>query len=292
MILPLRSKLFVPGSRPELFSKALAGAADAISFDLEDAVVAARKVQAREAVRELLLSRAAVDCGKTLIVRINAWGNEDAAADLRAVALPALHLVNLPKPASAQQVVEVAEALGRAESANGVQRPIGLMLSIELPRALRLAHALATAHLRVAGLQLGLGDLFEPLAIDRRDPSAVAHAMFALRLAAGEAGVWVCDSAFADLNDAAGYRAEAHMARGLGFIGKSCIHPNQVALANEAFRPTAAEIAHAQAVVAAAAAAAAGGQGAFVVDGRMVDAPFEQRARAILATAMRLRLLG
>jgi citrate lyase subunit beta/citryl-CoA lyase len=292
MNLPLRSKLFVPGSRPELFAKALASAADAISFDLEDAVVDERKGEARQAVRELLLSGAAGASGKTIIVRINAWASAWAAADLRAVALPGLHLINVPKPASAQEVVDVAKALLDAEAANGVAQPIGLLLNIESPWALRLAHELAGAHPRVVGLQLGLGDLFEPLAISRRDAHAVAQAMFALRMAAGEAGVWACDSAFADLQDAAGFATEARMARALGFVGKSCVHPSQVAAANEVFRPTDDEIADAQAVVAAACEAAGRGLGVVLVNGKMIDPPFERRAHAIIAAATRLGLLA
>lgn len=287
----LRSKLFVPGSRPELFAKALASAADAISFDLEDAVVEARKAEARDAVSQLLRSAAAAASGKTLIVRINAWDSVHADADLRAVAQPALHLVNLPKAASVQQVRDVAAALAEAEAANGVTQAIGLLLNIESPQALRGAAELARAHPRVAGLQLGLGDLFEPLAIQRQQAQTVRLAMFALRMAAGEGGVFAVDGAYPDVHDGAGYRAEAQMARELGYVGKSCIHPSQVALANAVFCPTGAEIAHALAVVAAADAAARRGLGACVVEGRMVDAPFEQRARAIVAEAARLGLL-
>ena len=287
----LRSKLFVPGSRPELFAKALASAADAISFDLEDAVTATHKAQARDAVRALLLSGAAAASGKTIIVRINAWGSAHAAADLRAVALPAVHLINLPKPASAVDVVAVAQVLAAAESANHVTQSIKLLLNIESPRALRLAHELASAHPRVAGLQLGLADLFEPLGVDRRDAQAVTQALFALRMAAGEAGVWAIDSAFADIRDAAGFTAEAQQARRFGFIGKSCIHPSQVALANDVFQPTEGEIADAHTVVAAATTGAANGRSAVVVNGKMIDAPFELRARETLAAAARLGLL-
>lgn len=289
MGLLMRSKLFVPGSRPELFAKALASQADAVSFDLEDSVVDARKAEARQAVREVLMSAAAAASGKTLIVRINPWDSAHAAADLRAVALPALHMVNLPKPTSPADVVAVARALADAEAAHAVTRPIGLLLNIESPRALRRAHELASAHARVLGLQLGLGDLFEPLAVSRRDAHAVAQALFSLRLAAGEAGVWACDSAFNDLHDTAAFRAEAEQARALGFIGKSCIHPSQVAVANEVFSPTASEIADAQAVAAAADLAATAGRGAYVAAGKVIDTPFEQRARAVIASA---RLLG
>jgi citrate lyase subunit beta/citryl-CoA lyase len=150
---------------------------------------------------------------------------------------------------------------------------------------LRRAFELATAHVRVKGLQLGLGDLFEPLGIARRETAAIQQAMFALSMAAGEAGVFAYDSAFADIRDQAGFRTEALLARSLGFIGKSCIHPSQIALANEVFQPTPDEITHAQRVVEAAAEADAAGRGAYVVDGKMIDGPFVARARAIVAQA-------
>lgn len=287
----MRSKLFVPGTRPELFAKALAGAADAISFDLEDAVVEARKDEARRHVAELLRSDAAARCAKTLIVRVNAPGSAHFAADLQAVAGPALHLVNLPKVEQPGEVLAAAAALAAAERAHGVAAgAIGLLLNIETPAALRRAAELAQAHPRVAGLQLGLGDLFEPLGIARREPAAVQQTMLMLRLAAAEAGVFAYDGAFADIGDAEGYRAEAALARRLGFLGKSCIHPSQVALANEAFLPDAAELAHALEVVAAARQAEASGSGAFVVGGRMVDRPFIARAERLVALARRLGL--
>lgn len=287
----MRSKLFVPGSRPELFDKALAGEADALSFDLEDAVAEPRKAEARQTLGRFLRGAGAAASGKTLIVRINALDTPHAEADLHAVAQPGVQLVNLPKPEHPDDVRRAAALLQAAERANGLTAPIGLLLNIETPRALRLAAELAGAHPRVQGLQLGLGDLFEPLGISRRDALAVRQVMLAVRLAAGEAGCWACDSAFADIADTDGFRAEAAVARGLGFIGKSCIHPRQVALANEAFRPGDEDIAHALRVVQAADQAAADGVGAWVVDGRMVDAPFVARARATVQWARRLGLL-
>ncbi len=284
----MRSKLFVPGSRPEFFAKALASAADAISMDLEDAVSEGHKTDARAAVREFLLSGVAAASGKTLIVRVNALGTAHFEADLRAVAQPGVHLINLPKPQSVQDVLAAVHVLDAAEVANGVAQPIGLLLNIESPKALRRAFELATAHARVMGLQLGLVDLFEPLAIDRRDADAVRMAMFMLRMAAGEAGVAAIDSAFADLHDTAGYLAEAQMAQRLGFVGKSCIHPSQVALANGVFRPSDGQIGQALKVVAAAQQK---GPGATTVDGKMVDGPFLRSAQATLTMAARLGLL-
>jgi len=150
---------------------------------------------------------------------------------------------------------------------------------------LRAAAEIARAHPRVAGLQLGLGDLFEPLGFDRRDTASVHAAMFAVRMAAGEAGIFACDGAFADIANEAGFRAEAEMARRLGFVGKSCIHPRQVAWANEIFRASDTEIALARRVVEAARQASSQGRAAFVVDGRMIDLPYLKRAEAIVAAA-------
>ena len=287
----MRSKLFVPASRPELFAKALAGAADALSFDLEDSVVPERKAEARSTLREFLRGDAARTSGKTLIVRVNAMDTRHFAADIDAVVQPGLHLVNIPKPGSAEDVRAAVAAIERAEQANGVTEPVRLLLNIESPGALRIAYALASAHKRVAGLQLGLGDLFEPLGIARRSDPAVQQAMFAVRMAAGEAGVFAYDAAFANIKDEAGFRAEAQLAHDLGFLGKSCIHPSQIATANEVFRPSDAEIVHSVKVLAAASEAQAKGVGAYVVDGKMIDPPFFARAQAIVATAKRMGLL-
>lgn len=288
----MRSKLFVPGTRPELFAKALSSAADAICLDLEDAVSEPRKDEARETVRQLLARGDVASSRKTLIVRVNAMDTPHFERDVAAVAQPGVHLINLPKPQSPAHVRTAVEAIERAEQANGVQAPMGLLLNIETPSALRTASALALAHPRVAGLQLGLGDLFEPLGIARREPSAIRQAMFAVRIAAGEAGVYAYDGAFANIGDAEGYRAEAMLARDLGFLGKTCIHPSQVAISNDVFRPTDEEIAHACKVVEAAREADARGVGAYVVDGQMIDIPFVLRARAIVERARTLGLLA
>lgn len=288
----VRSKLFVPASRPELFSKAFASAADGVSFDLEDAVAEPRKDAARAALRHFLLTDGAAHRhGKTVVVRVNGMDSAHFKADIAAAVRPGVHLINLPKPQSPQHVRQAAALIAAAEGVNGVNAPLGLLLNIETPKALRIAAQLARADVRVAGLQLGLGDLFEPLGISRGDRFAIEQAMLAVRIAAGEAGVYACDGAFADIRDETGYREEALRARALGFIGKTCIHPCQVALANAVFQPTAAEIAHALKVTAAAVQARAQGLGAYVVDARMVDAPFVLRAQAIVARARSLGLL-
>jgi citrate lyase subunit beta/citryl-CoA lyase len=103
--------------------------------------------------------------------------------------------------------------------------------------------------------------------------------------------VWAYDGAYANFKDPEGYKREAEASRRLGYLGKSCIHPSQVALANAVFRPSEAEIAHSLQVVEAAREAAAKGIGAFTVNGKMVDAPFVRRAEAVLALARKLKLI-
>lgn len=286
----MRSKLFVPGSRPELFAKALASPADAISIDLEDSVVESRKAEARATVRAFLLSAEVRSTSRIIIVRVNALHTPHFEADVMAIAQPALALLNLPKPESAADVHAAVAVLERAEAANGVDRPMQVLANIETPRGLRFAAEIAAAHPRIAGLQLGYLDLFGSLGIDRQDAAGVHATLFAVRTAAGSAGAFAYDGAFADVQDTQGFRAEAEMARRLGYWGKSCIHPSQIAVANEVFRPRDDEIAYALRVIEASHLTNGRGVGAFMLDGRMIDVPIVRRAEAIVAMSRQMRL--
>ena len=281
----MRSKLFVPGVRPELFAKALKSDADGLSLDLEDSVPEDAKAVAREHVAAFLRSAELRDSGKCAVVRVNPLHSPHFARDMASLACPGVHWINLPKAESVEDVLLAVEALESAEVANGVDAPIRLLVNIETPKGLRLSASIAAAHPRVVGLQLGLADLFAPFGIDRGNRENVHAAMQAMRMSAAEAGVLACDAAFIDVQDQAGFIAEARMARGLGYAGKSCVHPRQIALANEVFSATVAEVDAARRIVQAAALAASRGHGAFLVDGHMVDLPLLDRARAVLARA-------
>ncbi|KRA53669.1 citryl-CoA lyase [Pseudoxanthomonas sp. Root65] len=275
----MRSKLFVPGDRPALFAKAMAGAADVLSFDLEDAVAASAKAEARTQVAAFLGDAPHRVAGKQVIVRVNAWHSPLWEDDLRAVLALDVDLINLPKIESAEQVRQAVAEIEAIEARLHTRHAPGLLVNIETPRALRHAAAIASAHPRIRGLQLGLGDLFEPHGIRRSALQNVHAAQYALRMAAAEAGVFAYDAAFPGLDDEAGFRTEAESARALGYVGKSCVHPRQVAWANAVFAPTQDEIEAARHIVDAAR------DGVYAVDGRMVDAPFLARARAVVALA-------
>jgi citrate lyase subunit beta/citryl-CoA lyase len=285
----MRSKLFLPGTRPELFAKGLASAADALSFDLEDSVAPERKAEARTQVAAALRDPATRAAGKLAIVRVNAPGTPHFAEDLAALAGPGLDVINLPMVESAAMVREAVAMIEHAEAAAGAGAS-AILANIETPRGLRLAAEIACAHPRVAGLQIGYGDLFEPFGIARDEEAALQQVRLAVRLAAAEARIPAFDGALAAIAAPERCRAEAEAARRLGFAGKSCIHPSQIALVNAAFQPSAAEIARAARIVAAANEAEAKGIGAYTVDGQMVDAPFVASAHALMALAARLGL--
>lgn len=274
----MRSKLFVPGARPEFFEKAVRGKADALSFDLEDSVPDEGKPAARARVAQFLGSDAVRACGKTIIVRVNAPGTQHFEPDLAALGDVHLNLVNLPKIEDPTVVAEAADMVGRhCPKAR-------LLLNIETPAGLARADRIAAASDRVAGLQIGFGDLFEPLRIDRTQPLNVRAVQWDVRMAAARANVFAYDGAWPLLDDSDGFRREAEMARDMGFLGKSCIHPRQVAIANAVFDQS-PELAEARRIVDAAKVAAAAGRGAFQLDEKMIDAPAIARARTVLDNA-------
>lgn len=286
----MRSKLFVPASRPELFPKALRGPADAVSFDLQDAVEERAKPAARTELVKLFAGGREAMNGKLVVVRVNAIDTPHFAADIQAVACEAVDIVNVPIVEDAAAIIETVGALERLERHRGLPPNITILANIESPRGVRRAAEIACAHPRVMGLQLGYGDLFSPLGIAIGEPSATQAVRVTVRLAAGEAGVDAFDGAYVDIGNPEGFRADCLAAHKLGFAGKSCIHPSQVATANEVFRPSQAEIDHAMRVCEAAVDALANGVGAFVVDGQLIDGPFITRAQRLVARAKRLGL--
>lgn len=292
----MRSKLFVPASRPELFLKALAGDADALSFDLEDSVREDKKADARNTLAKFLESPELLASKKKIIIRVNPMDGPYFLDDISAVIKAGVHMVNLPKIESPHEIELAAKVISEAEKRNGIHQlgngSTQLLINIETPKSLRVAHQLASANERVMGLQLGLGDLFEPYGIDRQSQIAIEQAMFVTVMAAHEAGIAAYDGAYANIANQEGYRDEALLAKSLGFKGKSCIHPNQIEFANEIFRPTQEEIAHALKVVSAEESAQKNSIGAYVVDGKMIDPPFFNRARDILNSARQYGLIN
>jgi len=263
-----RSLLFVPGSRPERFAKALAAGATQVIVDLEDAVAPQDKVGARDAVSRWLAP------AHPVVVRINGADTAWFADDLALCAHEGVAAVMLPK-AEQPHVASVMRAGARA------------VIALVETAAAFAALGLLAATPGVARLAFGSIDFQADLGMRDADEDELLAFRSALVLASRAAGIGApIDGVTVAIDDDARLIEDVLRARRLGFAGKLCIHPRQVARVNELFAPTAGEIAWAKRVVDASAAA---GGGAVSVDGRMVDRPVVLRAEAILRDAPRSR---
>ncbi|MFC0506916.1 HpcH/HpaI aldolase/citrate lyase family protein [Micromonospora costi] len=265
--------LYVPGDRPDRFAKAVASGADAVILDLEDAVVAGRKAYARDAVADFLAQEHAVP----VQVRVNELTGPDVAADLAAVTdRPGLAGLRLPKVESAATVASLA---GRAE--------VPLHPLVESALGLEAAYAIATAHPAVASIGLGEADLRSDLGVS--DEEGLAWARGRVVVAARAAGLAPpAMSVYADVADADGLAASCQRGRRLGFLGRAAIHPRQLPVIVEAFRPAEREVARAAELLAAVADAERRDSGTVVLpDGRFADRAMVAAARRTVDLAAR-----
>lgn len=281
-IRPRRSCLFLPGDRERVHEKAEALAADALIFDLEDAVAPDAKPGARRTVAAAIAGR---DYGgRELVVRINGldtpWGREDIAM----AAASGAHALLAPKVMTAADVA----ALGEAMAAVGAPEGMALWIMIETPRAVLELGAIAVlaGSTRLAALVMGTNDLAKDMRA-RATPDRVAFqaALGATVLAARAHGLAAIDGVYNDFADSAGLEAEAVQGRTLGFDGKSLIHPAQIDICNRIFAPEPEAVARAEAVVAAFARPENAARGVIQIDGRMVERLHLEEAEALLAMA-------
>jgi citrate lyase subunit beta/citryl-CoA lyase len=288
--------LFVPGSKPALMPKAAAGEADAVCFDLEDSVVADEKAASRSHVVRGLQE---IDFGgRTRLVRINALDTHYAYRDLVEVIEDAgdrVDVVMVPKADGAGDIAFVDRLLTQIEAHRGYGHRIGIEAQIESARGFLHVREIAAASPRLEGLVFGPGDFAASMGMplanigesDRYDadyPGHRWHAVMQTIVAAARAyGLRCMDGPYAGYKDTAGLERACRVARALGFDGKQCIHPAQLATVNAFFSPSDEEVSAARAVVQAYEAAVAAGQGAATHDGRMIDAVSLRMARTVLA---------
>lgn len=285
MIGPVRSILFVPGTRQDRFAKAMNAGADAVVFDLEDSVEAEQKPQARALVAEFLATPSA---GALRLVRFNAVQTPEGEADLELFGgTQGYDGVLLPKVDTAAAAELVARTLAR-RAPSGAAPP--LLLLLETPRAILRAAEIAAAAAPVAVLLFGAEDFTASLAVERTiDGEELSFARAQIALAAASVGADAIDAVCTDLNDADSLRRDCQRARALGFRGKMAIHPRQVEVINDVFTPAAADVDRARRLIDAYEAGRAAGHGVTTMDGRMVELPMVERARRTLALAARHR---
>jgi citrate lyase subunit beta/citryl-CoA lyase len=276
---PRRSVLYMPAANERALEKAKTIPADAIIFDLEDAVAPDAKPDARDK------AVAAVQSGeygnRELTIRCNGLDTEWGAADIAAAGAAGPAAVVIPKVDSLATIDEVTKRLDVA----GAPPEVQIWPMIETPTAIFDVRELA-AHPRVAVLVMGTNDLAKELRspiVPGRHP-LVSHLSTAL-LAAREAGKVIIDGVYNDVKNAEGFAAECVQGMEMGFDGKTLIHPSQVEPANDTWAPSDDEIEYSARVIAAFDEAVAAGQGVVTVDGRMIENLHVDNARRVLSVA-------
>jgi len=283
----IRSLFFAPANRPDLVAKFPRFGADCCVIDLEDGTPEAQKASARRDLQETARKARGEAARQSLLaVRVNVPDSPHHLADLQAAAACDIDAIVIPKLEHPRQAFAAAHWIDHRDASR--QRPLKLIGGIESVRGVLNAVAICEQTPHLLAIYFGAEDYAADIG-GRRTPDGqeVATARSWSVMAARAAGVIAIDQAVLDIRDGALFTQDAGRGRDLGYQGKICVAPAQVALANQAFSPTQAEIAYAQRLVQAYEQATARGIGTIDFEGKMVDPPLLKRSLDILKTAAR-----
>lgn len=277
-----RSILYVPGNVPKFIDKAHERGADCILVDLEDSVTVAEKPTARAMLPETM--KKVVRGGADIAVRINR-PMRLAIPDIEAAVRPGLSALFITKTEGVQHLRLLDEAVSELERERGMPvGSVGFSAMIEHPRALAELNDIAERGPRVIAMMLGGEDFaLETGSIPSDESLELPKRLVAFAAQAHGVAMIGILGTVADYSDPAAYRRSAERARRFGFSGGTCVHPGLVQALNEAFTPSAEDVAYARKLIAADEKAAADGRGSFTVDGKMIDIPVIDRARRLIA---------
>jgi len=283
---PRRSVLYMPAANERALDKAKSIPADALIFDLEDAVAPDAKPDARR--NAVAAARSGEYGNKEITIRCNGLDTQWGADDLVAAAMAGVSAVVIPKINSVKEVEAVSSALATA----GAPGSMKIWAMIETPTAIFDVRQIA-AHPRVQTLVMGTNDLAKELrATQVRGRAPLTPHLATALLAAREAGKVILDGVFNDVKDLDAFRDECVQGAQMGFDGKTLIHPSQVEIANDVWAPTADEVDYAQRVIAAFEEATAEGRGVITVDGRMIENLHVDNARRVLTVQAAIESLS
>lgn len=280
-----RSMLFVPGSNAAMISNTFIYKPDSIMFDLEDAVALAEKDSARILVAHALQHPLYQEM--ETVVRVNPLDSEFGLKDLNAVVRAGVNVVRMPKTETAQDVIDMDNAITEIEKACGREVGSTLMLAaIESPLGITQANQIATASNRLIGIALGAEDYVRNLKTERSaDGIELLFARCSILQAARAAGIQAFDTVYSNANNEEGFLNEAALIKQLGFDGKSLVNPRQIELLHNLFAPTQKDVEQAQRIIEAAEEAKRNGLGVVSLNGKMIDAPIIDRAQLVLERA-------
>ncbi|WP_315709262.1 citrate (pro-3S)-lyase subunit beta [Brenneria uluponensis] len=279
-----RSMLFIPGSNAAMLSTSFVYGADAVMFDLEDAVALREKDSARLLVFHALQHPMYQDI--ETVVRINSLDTPFGLTDLETVVRAGVDMVRLPKTNGIEDIQALEGHLERIEAecdrAHGSTK---IMAAIESAEGVVNALAIARSSPRMLAIALAAFDYVMDMQTERGDGSELFYARCAVLHAARAAGIAAYDVVYSDVNNEEGFLQEVEQIKRLGFDGKSLINPRQIELLHQAYAPTYDEVCRANDIVSAAEEAEQRGLGVISLKGKMVDGPIIAHARRVLAKA-------
>ncbi|MDO8595400.1 MAG: CoA ester lyase [Sulfuricaulis sp.] len=291
---PVRIILFAPGSKERVMAKALESGTDAVLLDLEDSVPIAAKAEARALVAKVIGGVAAAGAGRSgpaIFVRVNGAASGLLDDDLAAIVRPGLDAIFIPKVESVSEVQHTASTLEGLESAYGIKAgTVEIVLMIESALGVYRCFDLIKASPRVVSACNGGaqdGDLQTDLGCSWSiEGTELLYARSKVLLDTRAAGIaWPLDGVYSNLNDEAGLIQDSRLSARLGYVGRTVIHPRQIAPVRQAYAVPAAEVAYYQKVVSEFEAVEKTGTAAITVDGKLVDYAMFQRARRVLELA-------
>lgn len=286
-----RTALFAPGSKQRVMNKALESGADAVIFDLEDSVPLAAKVEARDMVAQAIDRAAGADSRPSITVRVNATATRLLKDDLAAVVRPGLDAVFLPKAETVEEITAAGALLDGLESAKQMKPgSVELILMIESALGVYRCFDMLTCSPRVVTACIGSaqdGDLQTDLACGWSiDGPELMYAKSKVLLDTRAAGkLYPLDGVFGNLNDEDGLIRDSEISARLGYVGRTVIHPKQIAPVRRAYAVPAEQVAYYTRVVQEFEAVEQAGTAAITVDGKLVDYAMYQRARRVLEMA-------
>ena len=286
----IRSLLFIPGSTQKLLDKGPGSGADALIYDLEDAVSPDQKDLARNMVRDALIATKGASDVPVRIVRINSIDTEFWKDDLKEVIKGSPDMIMLPKVSIPEHVETLIGELDELLDSEAAEK-IGIIPLIETALGIENAYRIASASPRVKGMLLGGEDLTADLRCKRtKEGKEIFYARSRIVCCGRAAGIEIYDTPFTDTRDEEGIVKDAETAKSLGFTGKSAITPRHLDAINGTFSPNEAEIKYALDVVRVIKEAEKEGRGVVALNGKMIDAPVVERARSILEAAREIGL--
>lgn len=285
----IRVALFAPGSKERVMAKALDSGADAVILDLEDSVPLAGKAEARSLVAGVI-DGAAARPRPAVTVRTNSAATDFLAGDLEAVVRPGLAAVILPKAETAEEVRHTAAMIDRHERAHGMEAgSVALILMIESALGVHACFDLIKASPRVAATCFGSardGDLQTDLGCAWSiEGTELLYARSKVLLNTRAANATPLDGVFSDLNDEVGLAADSRLSARLGYVGRTAIHPKQIAAIRAAYAVPETEVAYYEKVVREFEAVEKAGTAAITVDGKLIDYAMVERAKRVLELA-------